>query len=155
MTVVFIESQWQREQNIGENFMKRGYGFLIICLVSGVCYISESYGKANPVLTSIQPKSAQRGQEIEVTLSGTDLEGAREILLNRDEIQAQIVSWEQRHGTVQFNGEGIGHLTAGSRSWYGSRFLPLLLPARCAAGADSARVSNPVSFTLMIYHKWC
>lgn len=148
MTVVFIESQWQREQNIGENFMKRGYGFLIICLVSGVCYISESYGKANPVLTSIQPKSAQRGQEIEVTLSGTDLEGAREILLNRDEIQAQIVSWEQRHGTVQFNGEGIrAHLPGGQQI-----MVRLTLPATASPDALQLRVqtphgvSNPVSF---------
>lgn len=59
-----------------------------------------------PQLTSISPRTAQRGQTIDITLEGKNIDETAEIWLSKEGIKAEI---KQRTpvATVRFNGSGI------------------------------------------------
>ena len=68
--------------------------------------VGQLHAQVAPQLTSISPRSAQRGQTIEITLEGKNIDETAEIWLNKEGI---IAEFKQRTpvATVRFNGSGI------------------------------------------------
>ena len=75
--------------------------FLILFSIVGL-----AHAQIAPQLTSITPRSAQRGQTVEITLEGKNIDENAKIWLSKEGITAQI---KQRTpvATVRFNGSGI------------------------------------------------
>lgn len=74
---------------------------LILFMAAGI-----AHAQVAPQLTSISPRAAQRGQTIDVTLEGKNINENAEIWFNNEGITAEIKK-KSPAATVRFNGSGI------------------------------------------------
>jgi len=74
---------------------------LILFMAAGI-----AHAQVAPQLTSISPRAAQRGQTIDITLEGKDINENAEIWFNKEGITAEIKK-KAAAATVRFNGSGI------------------------------------------------
>jgi hypothetical protein len=74
---------------------------LILFLASSI-----AHAQVAPQLTSISPRAAQRGQTIDITLEGKNINENAEIWFNKEGIAAEIKK-KSPAATVRFNGSGI------------------------------------------------
>ncbi|MCG9126321.1 PPC domain-containing protein [Candidatus Poribacteria bacterium] len=76
---------------------------LILFLVLSVCIV---HAQVAPQLTNITPRAAQRGQTIDITLEGKNINEDAEIWFNNQGIKAAIKQ-KAPSASVRFNGSGI------------------------------------------------
>ncbi|MDE0088540.1 MAG: PPC domain-containing protein [Candidatus Poribacteria bacterium] len=74
---------------------------LILFIAAGI-----AHAQVAPQLTSISPRAAQRGQTIDITLEGKNINENAEIWFNKEGITAEIKK-KAAAATVRFNGSGI------------------------------------------------
>ncbi|MDE0485013.1 MAG: PPC domain-containing protein [Candidatus Poribacteria bacterium] len=74
---------------------------LILFMAAGI-----AHAQVAPQLTSISPRAAQRGQTIDITLEGKNINENAEIWFNKEGITAEIKK-KAAAATVRFNGSGI------------------------------------------------
>lgn len=74
---------------------------LILFMAAGIVHAQVA-----PQLTSISPRAAQRGQTIDITLEGKNINENAEIWFNKEGIKAEIKK-KAAAASVRFNGSGI------------------------------------------------
>lgn len=80
--------------------------FLIQLVLTFFLTVGVSYAQVAPQLTSISPRAAQRGQTIDVTLVGKNIDESAKIWLGKTGIKAEIKQ-KTPVATVRFTGSGI------------------------------------------------
>ena len=87
---------------------KTGYKqqFLIQVVLILFLAVGIAYAQVAPQLTSISPRAAQRGQTIEITLDGKNINENASIWFSKEGIKAEIKK-KSPTATVRFNGSGI------------------------------------------------
>ena len=79
---------------------------LIQVVLTFFLIVGLSHAQVAPQLSSISPRAAQRGQTIEVTLVGKNIDESAKIWLSKDGIKAKIKQ-KTPVATVRFTGSGI------------------------------------------------
>ncbi len=74
---------------------------LILFIAAGI-----AHAQVAPQLTSISPRAAQRGQTIDITLEGKNINENAEVWFSKEGIKAEIKK-KSPAATVRFNGSGI------------------------------------------------
>ena len=85
---------------------RRHHIFRILSIIIFCLLVSAAYAQVAPQLTSISPRAAQRGQTIEITLTGKNIDESSQIWLNKEGIKAEIKQ-KTPVATVRFTGSGI------------------------------------------------
>ncbi len=85
---------------------KRQQQFLIQIVLIFFFTVGFVHAQVAPQLTSISPRAAQRGQTIEITLAGKNINENAEIWFSKTGIKAEIKQ-KSPAATVRFNGSGI------------------------------------------------
>lgn len=80
--------------------------YLIQSTLILIIFAGMTHAQVAPQLTSITPRAAQRGQTIDITLEGKNINEKAEIWFNKEGISAQIKQ-KSPAATVRFNGSGI------------------------------------------------
>ncbi len=80
--------------------------FLIQGVLSLFFIVGLAHAQVAPQLTSISPRAAQRGQTIEITLEGRNINENAKIWFSKEGIKAEIKK-KSPTATVRFNGSGI------------------------------------------------
>ncbi len=78
----------------------------ILFIIIFFLLVSVAYAQVAPQLTSISPRAAQRGQTIEITLIGKNIDESAKIWLSKEGIKAEIKQ-KTPVATVRFTGSGI------------------------------------------------
>ena len=92
-----------KQTNIG---YKRPNQFLIQIVLTLFLVVGIAHAQVAPQLTSISPRAAQRGQTIEITLEGRNINENAKIWFSKEGIKAEIKK-KSPTATVRFNGSGI------------------------------------------------
>ncbi len=85
---------------------KRSKHFFIQIVLTLFLVVGIAHAQVAPQLTSISPRAAQRGQTIEVILTGKNINENAKIWFNKQGIKATIKQ-KSPVATVRFNGSGI------------------------------------------------
>ncbi len=80
--------------------------FLIQIVLTLFLVVGIAHAQVAPQLTSISPRAAQRGQTIEITLEGRNINENAKIWFSKEGIAAEIKK-KSPTATVRFNGSGI------------------------------------------------
>ena len=80
--------------------------FLIQIVLTLFLVVGITHAQVSPQLTSISPRAAQRGQTIEITLEGRNINESAKIWFSKEGIKAEIKK-KSPTATVRFNGLGI------------------------------------------------
>ena len=80
--------------------------FLIQIILTLFLVVGIAHAQVAPQLTSISPRAAQRGQTIEITLEGRNINESAKIWFSKEGIKAEIKK-KSPTATVRFNGSGI------------------------------------------------
>ena len=70
--------------------VKNKQHFLIQVVLTFFLIVGLAHAQVAPQLTSISPRAAQRGQTIEVTLIGKNIDESAKIWLNKEGVKAEI-----------------------------------------------------------------
>ena len=85
---------------------RRHPNFSILSVIIFFLFVNVVYAQVAPQLSSLSPRAAQRGQTIEVTLVGKNIDESAKIWLNKEGIKAGIKK-KTPVATVRFTGSGI------------------------------------------------